>query len=412
MGETIDDFHTRAAPRCPGTWGIFYDLPQSTPPTTTTRDFDFIQQEETKGKPLVRIRADRDDLADIFSRANRAIGTRTAVPVLQGLLCEATGSHLRVTGTDHEMTVRASTQVEVMEEGRAVIPGKLLADAVRRMPAGTVTIGSADGDVEILGRGPRFSIRPLNAEDFPEMADSPGEGVEVDGEALAHAIDQVVVAASADSARPILTGVLFETSPEGLRMVATDSYRLSMRDLPGVGLDGTGLLPARGLREMARTVGAPKVTARLGEREAVFSSDRGVLRLRLIEGSFPKYRSLLPDSYPNQVVVLKEDILDALGRVSLVAEDHIPVRLKLIEGGVEVTVSRQDVGGESEHLPGTYTGSDSEVSVAFNPRYLADGVGAVPGESVRIRVIDGVRPSVVDGGEGEDFLYLLMPVRV
>ncbi|HLT96895.1 MAG TPA: DNA polymerase III subunit beta [Acidimicrobiia bacterium] len=360
----------------------------------------------------MRIRAERDDLADIFSRANRAIGTRTAIPVLQGLLCEVTGSNLWVTGTDHEMTVRASTEVEVMEEGRAVIPGRLLADAVRRMPAGPVTIGSTDGEVEIVGKGPRFSIRPLNVEDFPQISDTTGEGVEVDGEELAAAINQVVVAASTDTARPILTGVLFESSPEGLRMVATDSYRLAVRDLAGVGLEGTGLVPARGLRELPRTIGAAKVTARLGDREAVFSSERGTLRLRLIEGSFPKYRSLLPDSYPNQVIVKREDVLEALGRVSLVAEDHIPVRLKLTEGGVEVSVSRQDVGGETEHIPGTYTGADEEVSVAFNPRYLADGVSAVEGENVRIQVIDGVRASVVDGGEGDHFSYLLMPVRV
>lgn len=108
----------------------------------------------------MRIRAERDDLADIFSRANRAIGARTAVPVLQGLLCEVSGSNLWVTGTDHEMTVKAATEVEVLEEGRVVIPGKLLADAVRRMPAGPVTIGSGDGDVEIVGKGPRFSVRP------------------------------------------------------------------------------------------------------------------------------------------------------------------------------------------------------------------------------------------------------------
>ncbi|HJR91594.1 MAG TPA: DNA polymerase III subunit beta [Acidimicrobiia bacterium] len=360
----------------------------------------------------MRIRAERDDLADIFSRANRAIGTRTAVPVLQGLLCEASGSSLWVTGTDHEMTVRASTEVEMMSEGRVVIPGRLLADAVRRMPPGPVVVGVTDGEVEIVGKGPRFALRPLNTDDFPEIAESTGDGVEVDGEQLADAINQVVVAASADSARPILTGVLFESSPEGLRMVSTDSYRLAVRDLSGVGLEGTGLVPARGLRELPRTVGAAKVTARLGEREAVFSSERGTLRLRLIEGAFPKYRSLLPESYPNQVVVRKEDVLDALGRVSLVAEDHIPVRLKLGEGGVEVTVTRQDVGGESEHIPGTFTGADEEVSVAFNPRYLADGVAVIGGDSVRIQVIDGVRPSVVDGGEGEDFLYLLMPVRV
>ena len=293
-----------------------------------------------------------------------------------------------------------------------MIPGRLLSEAVRKMPAGQVTIGVSDTDIEIQGNGPRFTLRPLDVEDFPVQEEVVSEGVEVDGEELADAINQVTIAASGDGARPILTGVLFESSEEGLRMVATDSYRLAKRDLAGVGLEGTALVPARGLRELARTIGAPKVTAQLRDREAVFSSDRGTLRLRSIDGNFPKYESLLPKTYPNQVVLNKEELLDALGRVALVAEDHIPVRLKLMEGGVEVTVTRQDVGGESEHLSGEFTGSDEEVTIAFNPRYLQDGVNAMPGESVRIQVIDSYKPSVLDTGTEGNFLYLLMPVRV
>ena len=280
----------------------------------------------------MRIRAQRDDLADVLVRANRAVGTRTALPVLQGLLCEVSGTTLRVTGTDLDMTVRTQAEVEVIEEGRAVIPGRLLSEAVRKMPAGQVTIGVSDTDIEIQGIGPRFTLRPLDVEDFPVQEEVVSEGVEVDGEELADAINQVTIAASGDGVRPILTGVLFESSEEGLRMVATDSYRLAKRDLAGVGLEGTALVPARGLRELARTIGAPKVTAQLRDREAVFSSDRGTLRLRLIDGNFPKYQSLLPKTYPNQVVLNKEELLDALGRVALVAEDHIPVRLKLIGG--------------------------------------------------------------------------------
>ena len=317
-----------------------------------------------------------------------------------------------MTGTDLDMTVRTQAEVEVIEEGRAVIPGRLLSEAVRKMPAGQVTIGVSDTDIEIQGNGPRFTLRPLDVEDFPVQEEVVSEGVEVDGEELADAINQVTIAASGDGARPILTGVLFESSEEGLRMVATDSYRLAKRDLAGVGLEGTALVPARGLRELARTIGAPKVIAQLRDREAVFSSDRGTLRLRLIDGNFPKYQSLLPKTYPNQVVLNKEELLDALGRVALVAEDHIPVRLKLMEGGVEVTVTRQDVGGESEHLSGEFTGSDEEVTIAFNPRYLQDGVNAMPGESVRIQVIDSYKPSVLDTGTEGNFLYLLMPVRV
>jgi DNA polymerase-3 subunit beta len=317
-----------------------------------------------------------------------------------------------VTGTDLDVTVRTQAEVEVMEEGRAVIPGRLLSEAVRKMPIGQVTIGATDTDVEIQGNGPRFTLRPLTADDFPTQEEIVTDGVEVDGEALTEAINQVTIAASADGARPILTGVLFETSDDGLRLVATDSYRLAKRDLSGIGLQVSGLVPARGLRELPRTIGAPKVTAQIREREAVFSSERGTLRLRLIDGNFPKYQSLLPESYPNQIILEKEALLDALGRVTLVAEDHIPVRLKLMDGGVEVAVSRQDVGGETEHLAGEFSGSDEEVSIAFNPRYLQDGVSAIVGDSVRVRVIDGFKPGVLDSGEGSDFIYLLMPVRV
>lgn len=360
----------------------------------------------------MRIRAQRDDLADVLTRANRAVGARTALPVLQGLLCEVAGGTLRVTGTDLDMTVRTQAQVEVLEEGRSVIPGRLLSEAVRKMPAGMVTIGVSDGDVEIQGNGPRFTLRPLNVDDFPTQEEAATDGVEVDGEALAEAINQVTVAASGDAARPILTGVLFESYEGGLRMVATDSYRLGKRELPGVGIEGTGLVPARGLRELPRTIGTPKVTAQLREREAVFTSERGSLRLRLIDGNFPKYQTLLPETYPNQVLLDRDELLEALGRVTLVAEDHIPVRLRLLDGGVEVAVSRQDVGGETEHLSGEFQGTDEEVSIAFNPRYLQDGVTALSGDKVRIRVVDSYKPSVIDNGSDAEFLYLLMPVRV
>jgi DNA polymerase-3 subunit beta len=359
----------------------------------------------------VRIRAERDDLADLFSRANRALAARTALPVLQGLHCEASAGRLRVTGTDLEITIRTSGEVEVLEEGRAMVPGRLLGEAVRKMPPGAVTIATNDSEAEIEGKGPRFSIRLLNVEDFPSLDDSPVEGVEVDGEELAAGLAQVVVAASSDAARPILTGVLFEPGDQGLRVVATDGYRLAVRDMPGMGMVGQGLVPARGLRELARTIGAAKVTAGLTAREAVFSSDKGSLRLRMIEGTFPKYRSLLPESYSTQVIVEKEAILDALGRVALVAEDHIPVRMRIGEGGVEVTVTRQDVGAEAEHLAGEFSGEE-EVLIAFNPRYLADGVGAVAGDKIRLRVIDGLKPSVIDGDDDGGFLYLLMPVRI
>ena len=361
----------------------------------------------------MRIRAERDDLADVFSRAVRAVGPRAALPILQGVLCEVIGNTLRVTGTDLELTVRTTTEVEVLEEGSVVIPAKLADGAISKMPPGAVTLGAKDGAVEILGVGPTFSLRELPVDEYPQLKDPDfSESVDLDGDLLASAVAQVSIAASGDSARPILTGVLVEATETGTRLVATDSYRLAVRDLPGVTPSTTALIPARGLRELSRTVGSSKVRMALGTREAAFGSDRGTLTLRLIEGTFPNYQQLLPESYPNRVIVNKSALLEALSRAALVAEDHIPVRLKLMDGGVEMTVTRQDVGGEAEHLPGEFSGVDDEVLIAFNPRYLADGVSAIEDDRIEIQVIDGLKPSVIRGVEAKDFLYLLMPVRI
>ena len=361
----------------------------------------------------MRIRAERDDLADVFSRANRGVGVRSALPILQGVLCEVIGSTLHVTGTDLEMTVRTAADVEVMEEGRFVVPGKLVTEAIRKMPVGAVTMSSSEGEIEIVGNGPQFRIRELTVDDFPELGEPNFTGaVAVDGDMLASAVAQVTVAASVDAARPILSGVLVENGHNGIRMVATDSYRLAVCDLPEVRIDASGLIPARGLRELSRTIGSSQVQVAIRDREAVFGSERGSLSLRLIEGTFPNYRQLLPDSYPNRMTVDKDRLLEALGRASLVAADHIPIRLKLQDGGIELTVNRQDVGGETEHIEGSFVGEIGEVDIAFNPRYLTDGVSAMEGDEVAIDVIDGLKPSVMRAtGKGE-FLYLLMPVRV
>jgi DNA polymerase-3 subunit beta len=361
----------------------------------------------------VRIRAERDELADVFSRANRAIGLRPAQPILQGILCETTGSRLRVTGTDLEMTIRTTADVNVQEDGRVVVPGKLATEAIRKLPSGSVTVESSEGEVVITGRGPRFSLRELPAVDYPDLGDPNLEGsLDVDGDALSNAISQVAIAASSDAARPILTGVLFEPTDAGVRLVATDSYRLALRDLEGFSLGEAGLVPARGLKELSRSIGAKEMRVSVGTREIVFGSQRGTLTLRLIEGSFPKYGSLLPESYPNRLVVSKEHLLDALGRAALVAEDHIPVRITMRDGGAEMTVTRQDVGGEVEHVPGQFEGSADEVLIAFNPRYLSEGVSAVTTDDVQIEVTDGLKPAVLRGVGDTSFLYLLMPVRI
>jgi len=358
----------------------------------------------------VRIRAERDDLADVLARAARAVSTRSPQQILQGLLCEVQGSRLQVTGTDGEVTIRTTLEVEPLEPGRTVVPAKLAAEAVRKLPAGAVTMSAADGEVEITGNGPRFRLREFVVNDFPDIADtieSPVVGV--DGEMFVTALAQVGVASSGDDARPTLTGVLFESRDEGLRLVATDSYRLAVRDLSGVSIGNTALVPYRALREVGRTIVDAKIGVQLDSREAAFSSERGRMTARVIEATFPNYGQLLPDSYPNRLAVKKAELLEAMARASLVAEDHIPVRLSLTEGGVELSVTRQEVGEETEHITADYSGE--EMTIAFNTRYLTDGVNAVSGDEVILETIDPLKPGMISGGE-DGFQYLLMPVRL
>jgi len=359
----------------------------------------------------VRIRAERDDLVDVLSRASRAVSPRSPLPILQGLLVSVVGHTLRVTGTDLDMTVRTQLEVEVLEEGRTVVPGRLITEAARKLPPGAVVLGAGEGEVELSGGGPRFRFRELAVDDFPVIAEPTLTGaLEVDGDDFLAALEQVVVAASRDDARPVLTGVYFESTEGALRLVATDSYRLALRDLPGVRSAATGLVPVRALRELTRTVGTKKMQIAVGAREASFASSKGSLTVRLIEGSFPNYRQLLPSAYPNRLTVGRDELLQAIDRASLVAEDHIPIRLQLEAGGVELSVSRQDVGGETEHVAAEYQGE--EMTIAFNSRYLNDGVQAVQEDRVVLDVVDPLKPGVVRGAEGEDYLYLLMPVRL
>jgi DNA polymerase-3 subunit beta len=358
----------------------------------------------------VRIRAERDDLADVLSRAGRAVGTRSPLAILQGMLVDVTGKMLRVTGTDLEVTIRTSLEVEAMEEGTTVLP-RLAIEAVRKLPPGAVVLEAKDGEIEITGGGPRFRFRELSVDEFPKLDEPDLSGaVEVDGDAFMAALGQVAVAASTDDARPILTGVFFELEEGKLRMVATDSYRLAVRDVPAVAAELNGLVPVKALKELGRSVGSSSLRVAIADREAAFASDRGTLTARLIEGSFPNYRQLLPESYPSRLTVARDALLEAIDRASLVAEDHIPIRMSLSPGGVELSVSRQDVGGETEHVEAEYMGE--EMTIAFNSRYLNDGVTAVEEDMVVLDVLDPLKPGVIRGSEGDDFLYLLMPVRL
>jgi DNA polymerase-3 subunit beta len=369
----------------------------------------------------VKFRCERDLLVEALGTAGRAATNRGgALPVLSGVRLELAGARLLLTGTDLELTISVEAQVDGQADGIAVLPGRIASEVVRSLESGAVTV-TVEGDEAHISAG-RFqsSIRLLPADEYPRLPEPADQAVTLESGDLAEALRQVVPAASGDDSRPILTGVLFAAEDGGLRLVATDSYRLSVRDLPGTSVlreDQTVLVPSRALREVERLLGAAKeLTLRLGEREATFEisgeGDHPATRLttRLIEGEFPNYRGLIPPSYPNRLTVGREALLDAVRRVKLMAREATPVRLSMSADGLELIAITQDVGQASEQLDATYEGAD--LTVAFNPDYLLEGVDVAPGDEITLETSDAQKPAVLRGVDGASFLYLLMPVRV
>ena len=379
----------------------------------------------------MRFRCERDVLADSLTTAQRAVTNRNAaLPVLAGVRLELAGDTLRVTGTDLDLFVQVGVQVVGAVDGVAVVPARLAADIVRALEPGVVTVEGSEDELRISSGRATFSVRTYVAADFPKVPAPAERSVAVPAAVLADALRQVVRAASTDEGVPIITGVLLAGEPGGLRLVATDKYRLAVRDLPGVAVLAEGqhvLVPARALGELQRllpTGEGAEVTLRLGDHDATFElagsaegDGHGNARLttRLIPGSFPDYRQLLISDYRNRLIVGKEPLLDALKRVKLLVRDTITsVRIHLQAETISLTVATADVGTATEDVDAKYEGED--LVVAFNPSYLIDGLEAIPGDEVLLQAQDKQKQVTLTKHEpaapAPDFLYLLMPVRV
>jgi DNA polymerase-3 subunit beta len=363
----------------------------------------------------VKFRCERDVLAEAVGSAARAATNQTGtLPVLAGIRMEIAGDALTIIGTDLELTIRLTIDVGGERDGAAVVPARLVGDIVKSLPAGAVEIDLRDEEMSISAGRSNFSVRPLSLEDYPAQAEPAAEAVVVPAEAMSEALNQVVRAASTDDARAVLTGVLLASEDDGIRMVATDSYRLAVRDLPDSSVLGSGqkvLMPAKALNELQRLIGdASELSVRLGEREATFDIGNTRLSTRLIEGEFPNYRNLLPTSQPNVLTVAKAAMVEAIRRVKILAQDSTPVRLELGGDTVRLTAITQDVGTAAEEVDAGYEGA--EMVVAFNPDYLAAGIDAVDSDDVTLTTMDPMKPAVLRGVGRDDYLYLLMPVRV
>ena len=377
----------------------------------------------------MKFRCERDSLVEVLATAGRAVGTRSSTQmVLSGVRIEVTGNHLSVIGTDLDLTVHVTTEAIGISDGVCVAPAKLLADIVRSLEPGAVTIESEGEKVEIGAARSRFSLRSFPVADFPSLPDPPDPATFLPAASLASALRQVVRAASGDDARPLLTGVLIAPEGTGVRLVATDSYRLALRDIEGSDAFSDSsqiLVPARALAELQRlsALGSggkaeaagegsgPTVGLSIGDHDVTFTAGDVKVSTRLLDGTYPDYRQLIPADYPNRLHVGKDSLLDALRRVRLLVRDNTtPVRLSMRHGGVDLTVVSQEVGDASETVDADFEGED--LTIAFNPTYLIDGVEAVAGDEVLLETVDATKPATVRAAEETDFRYLLMPVRV
>lgn len=372
----------------------------------------------------MKLRCERDSLVEALALAGRASSGRpSAGSTPAGTRLSLSGERLEVTGTDQDLTISTEVPVSGGGDGMVVAPGRLLTDIVRSLEPGAVTLEGDEDELQVSSGRSQFTLRVFRAADFPQMPTPPGVRVSLPTAGLAEALRQVVRAASSEVHRPVLTGVLMTAEAGGLRMVATDSYRLAVKDLPearGVFEEGQKVLvPSRALAELQRLLSADTgaVEVYLSAHEVRFDVGQVHLTARLIEGDFPPYRQLIPLSYPNKLRVAREPFLDAVRRVRLVARDSArpsdaptPVRILLKADTAQLSVVTPDSGQAVEEVDAKYEGE--EMTIAFNPQYLAEGVEAVPGEDVLIETQDPGKPATIKPAERGDYVYLLMPVRV
>jgi DNA polymerase III subunit beta len=373
---------------------------------------------DTVAATTMRVVCQKDDLAEKLQVVGRGVSTRTTVQILAGILLRAVGGRLHLSATDMEISMRDSLDAQIEEEGAVVVPGRLLVDIVRLLPAGEVTLEHrADEGVARLTCGSAsYSLNTYGPEDFPRLPEiDPESAFAVEREAFLDTIGRVGRSASRDESRPVLTGILVRFEGDKLVMAATDSYRLSVKETAltnGPGRELEAIVPARALQELARVgQAAESDTIQVGvqENQVVFGVDGVWLTARRIDGQFPNYRQLLPEQFEAEVQLPREELLDVVRRTGLLAQRKSPLRLRFEEGELTVSAQTQDVGEARESLPISYGGEAMEIG--FNAEFLRDGLESVTDETARLKLISPLRPGLLHG-ESDDFLYLIMPIRL
>lgn len=361
----------------------------------------------------VDVTCSKDDLVAALGVVSRAVSTRGSVQVLGGVRLQAGPGTIELAATDMELSLRTSIPASVQGDGALVVPGKLLADLARLLPADEVKISyrPEDGTAEISSGAYTSRVNVFAAEDFPRLPAVDVPLQRIDAPALLSTIDRVARSASRDESRPVLTGILVHFEGDTLVMAATDSYRLSVKTtkLDGPGPELEAIIPARALGELVRiAAGAEDVQLGVNDNHVVFGVGSAWLTTRRIDGQFPNVNQLRPESFELELDLPRVELLEIVRRAGVMAQRNAPLRLRFAEGELTVSAQSQDVGETRESLPVAYTGDPLEIG--FNAEFLREGLESVADDAVRLKLINPLRPGLITSGE--DFWYLIMPIRL
>jgi DNA polymerase III subunit beta len=367
----------------------------------------------------VKISLERDVLFGQLQTVTRVASTRSAIQALSGVQLAASGSICELRATDTDVSLRVPLEADVAREGTVVLPARLLLDIVRALPAPSVSIElrATEHDVELISGNATFHVRTLHAEDFPPFPEpDPESSVSLPAAAFVETALKVAGSASRDETRPVLTGILVSASDSEVRMVATDSYRLSVKETKletPLSQSFEVNVPARALQELARIASHAEdeaLSVSVRQNQVVFVLGRVILSSRLIDGQFPNYRQLLPESFEHELRVSGSELRDVVRRISLLAQKNAPLRLAFAAGELTVSAQTPDVGEAQEALPLSFQGEPLEIG--FNPEFLRDGLDAIEEGDVVLKLISPLRPGLLEAGDGSGFLYLIMPIRL
>lgn len=374
----------------------------------------------------MKFRLEREVLTEAVTWVARALPNRPPTPVLAGVLIEAKDDDtVTLSAFDYEISARLTIAAEVSEAGSALVNGRLLADICRNLPAKPAELATDGSKVQLTCGSSRFALLQMPVSDYPTLPSSPEPSGSIDGTTFTQAVAQVHVAADRGDTLPILTGVRVEIDDDKMTLLATDRYRLAMRELtwsPSTpGTAHVALIPARLLSDTAKSLGASgSVEIALGDAaggDGLVGFEAGTRRTttRLLDGEYPKVTSIFPSSVDSEAVVETAALVEAVKRVALVAERNTPVRLRFTDGQLAIEAGAGDDAQASEAVPCTMTGP--ELEIGFNPHFLLDGLGALGTSHCRLQFTQPSRPAVLVGQTDADtepdmsYRYVLMPVR-